>query len=65
MSRLFYHLNPETLTLETTVVDAKRGRVLLAESPFFPGGGGQLPDHGTLRCNAGEIVVTGFESFGG
>ena len=65
MSRLFYHLNPETLTLETTVIDAKPGRVLLAESPFFPGGGGQLPDQGTLRCNAGEIVVTGFESFGG
>jgi len=65
MSRSFYHLNPEVLTLETTVVDAKPGRVLLAESPFFPGGGGQLPDQGALRHNDGEVAVKGFESVGG
>jgi misacylated tRNA(Ala) deacylase len=65
MSRLFYHLNPDTLTLDTSVVDAKPGRVLLANSPFFSGGGGQLPDQGVLRSNAGEVVVKGFESFGG
>ena len=65
MSRLFYHLQPETLTLETEVVNADAGRVMLAESPFFPGGGGQLPDKGVIRWNGGEVAVTGFEPYGG
>jgi hypothetical protein len=34
MSRLFYHMHPETLTLETRVVNANAGRVMPAESPF-------------------------------
>ena len=42
MARSFYHTNPDTLTLATDVVDAVPGRVLMAEQPFFPGGGGQL-----------------------
>jgi misacylated tRNA(Ala) deacylase len=37
------------------------GRVLLAESPFYPGGGGQLPDRGLIRWERGEAEVTGFE----
>ena len=65
MSRLFYHANPETLTLLTTVVNAEPGRVTLTESPFFPGGGGQLPDKGVIRWNSGEVAVTGFEPYGG
>jgi misacylated tRNA(Ala) deacylase len=65
MSRLFYHLQPETLTLETEVVNADVGRVMLAESPFFSGGGGQLPDKGMIRWNGGEVAVTGFEAYGG
>ena len=65
MSRLFYHLQPEALTLETEVVNADAGRVMLAESPFFPGGGGQLPDKGVIRWNGGEVAVTGFEPYGG
>jgi hypothetical protein len=39
MSQLFYHVHPETLTLETKVVNANAGPVMLAESPFFPGSG--------------------------
>jgi misacylated tRNA(Ala) deacylase len=65
MSRLFYHEHPETLTLETNVVDAQPGRVVLATSPFFAGGGGQLPDKGVIRWNGGEIAVRGFEPIGG
>jgi misacylated tRNA(Ala) deacylase len=65
MSRLFYHMHPETLTLETRVVNADAGRVMLAESPFFPGGGGQLPDKGAIRWNGGEVAVIGFEPYGG
>jgi misacylated tRNA(Ala) deacylase len=49
------------LVLRTHVVDARPGRVRLAESPFFPGGGAQLPDRGLVRWEAGEAEVTGFE----
>ncbi|WP_225769061.1 alanyl-tRNA editing protein [Inquilinus sp. Marseille-Q2685] len=65
MARSFYHENPDHLTLETEVVDARPGRVLLARSPFYPGGGGQLPDRGTLRWQGGEVAVAGFEPAGG
>ncbi|MBV7485127.1 alanyl-tRNA editing protein [Bordetella sp. BOR01] len=60
-ARSFYHANPETFTVETRVIDAKPGRVLLAESPFYPGGGGQLADRGVLGHNGGEIAVAGFD----
>ena len=62
---LFCHDNPETLTLETEIVDAQPGKVVLAQSPFYPGGGGQLADRGVLKWSGGEAVVTGFEVTGG
>jgi misacylated tRNA(Ala) deacylase len=65
MSRLFYHEHPDVLTLETSIADAQPGRVVLATSPFFSGGGGQSPDKGVIRWNGGEIAVTGFESQSG
>jgi misacylated tRNA(Ala) deacylase len=61
MAHLFCHEHPETLTLETLVVDALPGRVALAQSPFYPGGGGQPADQGVLRWAGGEVGVTGFE----
>jgi misacylated tRNA(Ala) deacylase len=60
-TRSFYHEHPDTLVLETEVIDARPGRVLLARSPFYPGGGGQLADRGVLRWEAGESAVLGFE----
>jgi misacylated tRNA(Ala) deacylase len=61
MSRYFCHEFPEVLTLETRVVDARPGGVVLEQTPFHPGGGGQLADRGVLRWNGGEATVTGFE----
>jgi len=63
--RAFYHDHPDTFTVETHVIDARPGRVLLATSPFFPGGGGQLPDRGALAWTRGETAVLGFESIDG
>lgn len=58
---LFCHEHPDTLVVETTVTDARPGKVALAQSPFYPGGGGQLADRGTVRWSGGEAKVTGFE----
>ena len=65
MARYYCHEHPETLTLASEVLDARPGRVLIAQSPFYPGGGGQPCDLGTLRWSGGEVAVAGFESSGG
>ena len=64
-ARLFCHDHPETLTLATEALDARPGRVLLAQSPFYTGGGGQPTDRGVLRWNGGEAAVTGFDPVDG
>lgn len=64
-ARAIYHEHPDTLALETEVVAARPGRVVLAQSPLYPGGGGQLADRGTVRWARGEHAVTGFETEGG
>jgi misacylated tRNA(Ala) deacylase len=58
---LYCHDHPETLTLETQVTDARPGKIALACSPFYPGGGGQLADRGVIRWSGGQAKVTGFE----
>ena len=60
-TRSFYHHHPEILVVETDVLDALPGRVLLGRSPFYPGGGGQLADRGVVRWEHGEAAVVGFE----
>ena len=62
---LFCHDNPETILHETEVVDAQPGKVLLAQSPFYPGGGGQLADRGIVKWQGGETKVRGFEVIDG
>lgn len=49
---------------EVVAVDPKAGRVALARTGFYPGGGGQPPDTGVLRWDAGanekgEVPVVG------
>lgn len=58
---LFCHEHPETLSLETEVLDARPGRVTLGRSPFYPGGGGQLADRGRLHWKDGQANVIGFD----
>ena len=64
MTRLFCQDHPEILTLEAQVVDVRPGAVLLSRHPFYPGGGGQLPDRGIVRWQGGEAPVTGFSEEG-
>jgi misacylated tRNA(Ala) deacylase len=65
VSRYYCHDHPDVLTLETRVVDARPGAVVLETSPFHPGGGGQLADRGRLAWQTGEARVIGFEVSGG
>ncbi len=58
---LYCHDHPHQLRLTTDVLESVPGRVRLAESPFYPGGGGQLPDRGAIRWQGGNIGVMGFE----
>lgn len=62
MTRYFCLDEPELFELETAVTAAEPGRVRLERSPFYPGGGGQLPDKGILRWSGGEVAIAGFES---
>ena len=43
MSRYFCHEHPDVLLVETRVVDARPGAVLLEQSPLTPGGAGSSP----------------------
>jgi misacylated tRNA(Ala) deacylase len=58
---LFCHEQPETLTIQTEVTDWRPGKVVLAQSPFYPGGGGQLGDRGAISWQNGNAKVLGFE----
>jgi misacylated tRNA(Ala) deacylase len=58
---LFCHEQPETLSVSTDVADARPGKVALVQTPFYPGGGGQLADRGVIRWQGGEAKVVGFE----
>ena len=60
MAHPFYHDHPQALAVEATVLAARPGAVRLDRSPFFPGGGGQLADRGTLAWGGGRHAVTGF-----
>jgi hypothetical protein len=60
MTRYYCHDHPDTLTLATTVVEARPGAVALAATPFYPGGGGQLADRGVLRWAGGEAKIVGW-----
>ena len=53
MARYLCHDHPDALALETVALAVEPGRVLLERSPFFPGGGGQHPDRGTLTTGDG------------
>lgn len=61
MPRYFCQDHPDQLELEAEVLDARPGAMLLAQSPFFPGGGGQLADKGTLEWSGGILTVESLE----
>jgi len=65
MSHYLCHEHPEVLSCETRIVASRPGAVLLKESYFYPGGGGQLTDRGTISTQAGSFDVASIEEAGG
>jgi misacylated tRNA(Ala) deacylase len=57
--------DPDLLALESRIVAVREGAVALEATPFYPGGGGQLADAGTLRWPNGEARVIGMEKRAG
>ncbi|WP_422087089.1 alanyl-tRNA editing protein [Variovorax sp.] len=65
MSRYLCHTQPDCLQFEADVIARRPNAVLLDRSFFYPGGGGQLADRGTLQWNGGEIKIGRIEMEGG
>jgi misacylated tRNA(Ala) deacylase len=59
ISRPDYQDHPDALAIETKVLDSRPGAVLVAGSPVFPGGGGQLADHARLSWATGMAQIIG------
>ena len=59
--RAFYLEHPDIFSVEAAVLDRRGDAVLLDRSPFFPGGGGQLADRGTLTWTGGRLDLAGVE----
>jgi misacylated tRNA(Ala) deacylase len=55
------HGQPDLYVHEATVLDARPGAVVLSQSAFHPGGGGQVSDVGTIEWAGGSAAVTGIE----
>ena len=52
---------PDIVSLESRVLDVREDALLLESSPYYPGGGGQLPDRCRLVTGSGEWTVVGAE----
>jgi misacylated tRNA(Ala) deacylase len=65
MSPYLCHAQPDCFSFEAHVVARRPNAVLLDRSFFYPGGGGQLADRGTLRWNGGKVRIGRIEMEGG
>jgi misacylated tRNA(Ala) deacylase len=60
MTELLYQRDSYLMSVDAivTAVDEENHAIVLDQTVFYPGGGGQPPDRGTLRSNATVYAVT-------
>ncbi|MQF80348.1 alanyl-tRNA editing protein [SAR202 cluster bacterium AD-493-K16_JPT_193m] len=58
MTRPLYHEDSYLREFQATIVDKVDGGVILNQSAFYPGGGGQPSDEGILKDGSNEYPVT-------
>lgn len=63
-TRALYYDDPYCRTFEATVLAVEDDGVVLDQTAFYPGGGGQPHDVGTLRWEGGEARVTAMRRAG-
>jgi misacylated tRNA(Ala) deacylase len=56
---LLYHADSYLRNFDARVVAVREDAIALDRTAFYPGGGGQLPDHGLLCWDGQEHPVTG------
>ncbi|MET3461236.1 alanyl-tRNA editing protein [Variovorax atrisoli] len=64
MSQYLCHIEPDLLQFEADVIARRPNAVLLDKSYFYPGGGGQLADRGTLQWNGSTVKIDRIEMEG-
>jgi len=60
MTKAIYHVDSYVKEFEAQVIAASESGVVLDQSAFYPGGGGQARDQGTLRAEDSEAFVVKF-----
>jgi misacylated tRNA(Ala) deacylase len=58
------HEQPDLDEHEARIIDARPGAVVLSQSAFHPGGGGQVSDRGTIETASGVLQVERVEPDG-
>jgi misacylated tRNA(Ala) deacylase len=60
-TKLLYHENSYTFECSAQVIDVEGDEIALDATVFFPGGGGQMPDHGIItwenRQEEGSVIA--------
>ncbi len=59
------HESAITHVSPATIEEGQSGEVVLAETPFYPEGGGQVGDRGTIRTETGVFEVQDTQRYGG
>ena len=55
---MLYYEEPYLKKITAKIVQKEKNRVLLNRTILYEGGGGQPPDHGTVRCHEKELEIT-------
>ncbi len=63
-TELLYYPHPKMREFDAEIIGAFEDKVILDRTAFYPEGGGQDSDTGTLLCDAGEMKVLAVEKYG-